>query len=197
MKTVPQLQSKTQVKIMFWNSPHEFFIQTEDGFKDYENLMRHIQTVYNKSPPKKDNQPAIGDYVVAKNRKDNFWYRAKITAYNPLLKKYKLEFVDVGNCQITDEGDIHPIEGEFTKLPAKAIKLSLENIISCGDNETLTSNLNRYINPQNSIICEILRSENNRFFATVQIDDKDLKTSLINDNFVMDLPASRYLTVCN
>jgi Tudor domain len=180
------------VKILYWNSPHEFCVQADgDSFKDYENMMRQIQTTYNKGTIWSNKQAAIGDYVVARNRKDTFWYRAKITGYQPQLKKYKLEFVDVGNCQITAEEDVHAIEEEFTKLPIMAIKVSLENIVSCTDNANLTSNLNRYINQQSLITCEFLRPvDDDRFFVNVQIGDKDLKTILIDDKFVMDLPKS-------
>jgi Tudor domain len=189
VKTIPQLNSKTPVKISCWYSPHEFLVHLESKIKDYDQMMRRLQIVYNKGITNIGNdRPVTGNYVVAKNRKDNLWYRAKLTDHNPELKKYKLEFVDVGNRQISNEDEVCPIVEEFINLPIMAIKVSLDNIVSCCDWTDLTSNLNRYISPQKSIVCEFRKVEGERFFASVQIENDDLKTSLINDNFVTNLP---------
>jgi Tudor domain len=193
VKTIPKFHIQTQVKISCWYSPHEFYVQMENRIKDYEQMMRRLQIVYSKSILSTSNdQPVTGNFVVAINRKDNLWYRAKLTDHNPELKKYKLEFVDVGNRQISCEEEVYPIVEEFTNLPIMAIKISLENIVSCCDWTDLSNNLSRYITPQKSVICEFLKEENERFFATVQIENEDLKTSLITDNFVKDLAKSKY-----
>lgn len=189
-KTILQLNCKTPVVISCWYSPHEFFVQLKDKIESYEKMMRRLQTVYKNGVPI-DSQPTASNYVIAKHRKDNMYYRARIIEYNPQLRKYKTEFVDVGSRPIVFADEVYPVAKEFCQLPMMAIKVSLESIVSCCDWTDLTNNLDRYINPQNSVICEFLQAENDRYYATVKIENSDLKTSLIIDNFVMDLSESK------
>jgi hypothetical protein len=189
---VVKLNSKTTVIVSEWYSPHEFYVQLKDNVHEFEDMMRRIQSVYKITTTSPD-LPAVGSNVIAKFSRDQLLYRATLVDYNPTLRKYKVQFVDFGNKSIVNANDVFPVAKEFFKMPMMAIKCSLNRIISCLDWSDLKNNLDKYLNHKdNNVECEFLNIENDGVgIANVKIGNKDLKSRLIDDKYVLDLPEGK------
>jgi hypothetical protein len=189
---VVKLNSKTTVIVTEWCSPHEFYVQLKNNVNEFEDMMRRIQSVY-KFATNSPELPAVGSNVIAKYTRDQQLYRATLVDYNPALRKFKVLFVDFGNKSIVNANDVFPVAKEFFKMPMMAIRCSLNRIISCRDWTDLKNNLDKYLNHNdNNVECEFLYIANGVGIANVKIINKDLKSRLIEDKYVLDLPQGKF-----
>lgn len=87
--------------------------------------------------------PAIGDFCVARFSEDNYWYRARVVlkrGKNSLKARWTwrifpliddsilIVFIDYGNSESKAINDIYPLEESLTRLPAMAVACTLADV---------------------------------------------------------------------
>lgn len=185
------MNTKENVLISFWLSPHSFYITLNDESNKYEKLSADLILFY-KNRPTTEESPEIGSSIIARFPQDNLPYRAKVINYNSTLKKYKVEFIDYGNTSIVTLEHIWMIDKRFMALPRNAIHCSLDQIVSSRDNMFIQQGVDKYIKKDKILTCEFIRGTetdcSGRYFVKIESDFIDLKNGLMNDLLISNLP---------
>ncbi|XP_076613051.1 tudor domain-containing 6 [Chaetodon auriga] len=106
--------------------PSEFWIQTQNYAKEFDELMDSIYHLYKDSVTKDVvRNPTVGLYCAAK-AEDGDFYRATVAEVGGT--KIKVFFVDYGNTEVVDKSNIRILSDDFKKLPCLALKCALAGI---------------------------------------------------------------------
>ncbi len=114
--------------IVWVNSPMDFYCHTEQSQSKLEPLMSDMFDYYQclKLNEGVISQPQKGHLCIAPYEDDGGWYRATITAMRDT--EARVQFADYGNKQVVPISKLKQIKPEYMKLPAQAIKCSLDGI---------------------------------------------------------------------
>ncbi|KAL5285683.1 TDRD6 family protein [Megaselia abdita] len=152
--------SKQTVSICWWYSPFQFYTFDKNTNQLLATLTKQLKEFYSQKKPIAKFLK-VGSFVIATDSKRQF-YRAKIIATNPMMKKYKVYLVDHGiNLTITDQ-DVFEVEKRFTMLPKMVNLCSLQGIISNIDHDKAVKDLTPLLNHERNIVCEFLSFDDQR-----------------------------------
>ena len=90
---------------------------TTSSAKQLEKLQMNLNTYYNNEQGTVLSSVEIGDVCAALYSDDNQWYRAKIREFVD-NDQVLIQFLDYGNCELTNKNGLMELEETFTKLPA-------------------------------------------------------------------------------
>ncbi|KAL7388445.1 hypothetical protein ABVT39_014056 [Epinephelus coioides] len=108
------------------SDPSEFWIQTQNYANELDELMDSIYHLYSDSVNKDVvRNPTVGLYCAAK-AEDSEFYRATVAELGE--QQLKVFFVDYGNTEVVDRGNIRTLPDELKKLPCLSLKCSLAGV---------------------------------------------------------------------
>ncbi|XP_049913881.1 tudor domain-containing 6 isoform X2 [Epinephelus moara] len=108
------------------SDPSEFWIQTQNYANELDELMDSIYHLYSDSVNKDVvRNPTVGLYCAAK-AEDSEFYRATVAELGE--QQVKVFFVDYGNTEVVDRGNIRTLPDELKKLPCLSLKCSLAGV---------------------------------------------------------------------
>lgn len=151
-------------------------------------MMQRLQAFYQKRPIISQQVP-IGSIVVARQKSDNTFKRAKVIDYNADLKKYRMQSIDYGNKFLCMQNELFELEKSFIKLPPLAISCSLIDVIRNHSREETLKLIDRYVDGCKSMSCEFVESNDEVTFVQFSIDGIDLKTKMIEDGNLTEIPS--------
>lgn len=189
------LNSRSQITIVLWISPHEFYVHLKSHELKFDEMMEQLQLFYNGRPFTK-HQPKKGNVIVVNDRNENVFKRALIVDYNAQLNKYRIKSLDYGSTSICEIKDIHDVEKTFVQLPPLAIRCSLPNIISNYSHAEILERIDAYINPDGiKIQCHFMQMVDNITFVEVEMvgsNPANLKERLLADSIISLLPMGEF-----
>uniref|UniRef100_T1PB62 Tudor domain protein n=1 Tax=Musca domestica TaxID=7370 RepID=T1PB62_MUSDO len=150
--------------------------------------MKEIQQFYSKLPLQQL-QLRVGSHVMARQRKDNIIYRARILACNQMLRKYKVHFVDFGNMYTVTSEDIWPVEKKFADFPIMAYLCGFDGIVSNYDHLYIIDRMDKYLPQGVTLQCEYIEknSQNDLYFVNVMVNKVSLKETLKNEKLITEI----------
>lgn len=158
-------------------------------------MMKRLQTFYQKRPAITQQPVPIGAVVVVRQKSDSTFKRAKIVDYNADMKKYRAQMIDFGNKVVCAQSELFELEKSFTKLPPLAINCSLINVIRNRSREEILNSIDRYVDASKPMSCEFVETNDEVTFVKFSIDGVDLKTRMIEDGHLSEIPAGLCLTI--
>lgn len=174
MPQVP-LNSQQSISVNWWFSPFQFYVFDLRGRQQLDFLAAELKEFYRDKQPvgnflKKEN------YVIALQRKDKTFYRAKIVDTNAKLKKYKVYLVDSGKTITISAEDVFQVEKSFTALPRLVMLCSLQGIIPNKPHNRITSELSPFMGPDRNIVCDFLRydDKNQQYIVNLLSDGRSV-----------------------
>ncbi|XP_061396523.1 maternal protein tudor [Musca vetustissima] len=179
---------REEVIISWWISPHQFYTQLKSRSAEFERFMKEIQQFYSKLPLQQL-QLRVGSYVMARQRKDNIIYRARILACNQMLRKYKVHFVDFGNMYTVTSEDIWPVEKKFADFPIMAYLCGFDGIVSNYDHLYIIDRMDKYLPQGVTLQCEYIEknTQNDLYFVNVMVNKVSLKETLKNEKLITEI----------
>ncbi|XP_073845267.1 tudor domain containing protein [Musca autumnalis] len=176
---------REEVIISWWISPHQFYTQLKSRSVEFERFMKEIHQFYSKLPLQQL-QLRVGSYVMARQRKDNIIYRARILACNQMLRKYKVLFVDFGNMYTVTSEDIWPVEKKFSDFPIMSYLCGFDGIVSNYDHLYIIDRMDRYLPQGVTLQCEYIEksTQNDLYFVNVMVNKVSLKETLKNEKLI-------------
>ncbi|XP_067630078.1 maternal protein tudor isoform X2 [Eurosta solidaginis] len=178
--------SRDEVIICWWISPHQFYTHLKSRLADFESLMIDIQEFY-KQKSLQQLQLKVGSYVIARYRKENRLYRARILACNQMLRKYKVHFVDVGNQYTVTSEDIWQVEKRFASLPVMAYLCSFSGIVSNYDHLYIIDRMEKYLPVGATLNCEYIEREQEMYYVNVKVNGTSLKDTLKSEGLITEV----------
>lgn len=120
------LNSSHVVVVQHVSTPSEFWIQTQNNAKEWNNLTDGMYHFY-KNLGDKDvvKSPTVGLYCAAK-AEDGDFYRAVVSEVGKT--QIKMFFVDYGSSEVVDRINVRILADKFKTLPVLALKCSLAGI---------------------------------------------------------------------
>lgn len=107
--------------------PSEFWIQTYNYANELDELMEHLNRLYEVSLSRHlVSNPAVGLYCAAKAEDGNF-YRARVVRIVD-EKQIQVFFVDYGNTEVVSRSNIRSLPKDFKMLPCLALKCTLAGV---------------------------------------------------------------------
>lgn len=181
------------VTICWWISPNEFYVQPKLKESEFKLMMSHIQAFYRNRPAAPSTpKHTTGSYVIVRNINDEIFYRAQVLDYRDAMKKYKIQFIDIGNKAAVTDADIWLIEKRFTQLERLAIRCSLSKVILNYDRKEIENKIDKYIPANESAVCQFLVEQNDTVYANVEYSGTSLRDSLIQNDIVTPLPEGNF-----
>ncbi|XP_062322875.1 tudor domain-containing 6 isoform X2 [Osmerus eperlanus] len=121
-----QLQSSHVAVVQHVSNPSEFWIQTQRYAVEFDQLMNDLSDMYS-NPEGADmiKHPTVGLYCAAKSEDDAF-YRATVSGITG--HQCEVFFVDYGNTEIVECGNLRVLPDCLKELPPLALKCSLAGI---------------------------------------------------------------------
>ncbi|XP_075166866.1 tudor domain containing protein [Haematobia irritans] len=179
---------REDVIISWWISPHQFYTQLKSRSNDFERFMKEIQQFYSKLPLQQL-QLRVGSYVMARQRKDNIIYRARVVACNQMLRKYKVHFVDFGNMYTVTSEDIWPVEKKFSEYPIMAYLCGFDGIVSNYDHLYIIDRMDKYLPHGITLQCEYIEknSQSDLYFVNVIVNKVSLKETLKTEGLITEI----------
>lgn len=152
--------------------------------------MREIQLFY-KQKSLQQLQLKIGSYVIARYRKENLLYRARILACNQMLRKYKVQFVDIGNQYTVTSEDIWQVEKRFATLPVMAHLCSFSGIVSNYDHLYIIDRMEKYLPAGATLNCEYIEREQEMYYVNVKLNGVSLKETLKSEGIITEVAPGK------
>ncbi|KAL9913282.1 tudor domain containing protein isoform 1-T2 [Glossina fuscipes fuscipes] len=179
--------SREEITISWWVSPHQFFTQLRSRLPEFERLMADMQDFYHKKPLQ-SLQLKVGSHVMARHRKDNVIYRARILGCNQMLRKYKVLFVDYGNQYAVTSEDIWQVEKRFANFPIMAYLCGFYGIVSNYDHLYMIDRMDQYL-PQGAILqCEYIEcNSRDLYYVNVNVNKVPLKETLLAEGLITQI----------
>uniref|UniRef100_A0A1A9URB8 Tudor domain-containing protein n=1 Tax=Glossina austeni TaxID=7395 RepID=A0A1A9URB8_GLOAU len=149
--------------------------------------MSDIQEFYHKKPLQ-SLQLKVGSHVMARHRKDNVIYRARILGCNQMLRKYKVLFVDFGNQSAVTSEDIWQVEKRFANFPIMAYLCGFYGIVSNYDHLYMIDRMDQYL-PQGAILqCEYIEcNSRDLYYVNVNVNKVPLKETLLAEGLITQI----------
>ncbi|XP_054737133.1 maternal protein tudor [Anastrepha obliqua] len=186
--------SREEVIICWWISPHQFYTHLKSRLPEFERLMRDIQLFYKKKSLQQL-QLKVGSYVIARYRKENLLYRARILACNQMLRKYKVHFVDFGNQYTVTSEDIWQVEKRFATLPVMAHLCSFSGIVSNYDHLYIIDRMEKYLPAGATLSCEYIEREEEMYYVNVKLNGVSLKETLKKEGIITEVAPELRLSL--
>lgn len=186
--TLIPLGSISRVIMVTWLTPHSFHVQLKSFAEECDEMMMRLQDFYQKRPHIVSQVPNDA-IVIGRQKSDNAFKRVKIIDYNAALKKYRTQSIDYGNKFICVQNDLFQLEKSFTKLPPLAICCNLIDIIRNRSREEISHLIDKYLDKTKSMSCEFIETKNDVTSVKFSIAGVDLKTAMINDGLLSELPS--------
>lgn len=178
---------REEVIISWWISPHQFYTQLKSRSAEFERFMKDIQQFYHKLPLQQL-QLKVGSYVMARQRKDNIIYRARIMACNQMLRKYKVHFVDFGNQYTVTSEDIWQVEKRFADFPVMAYLCGFDGIVSNYDHLYIIDRMDKYLPQGVTLQCEYIEKNNHDlYYVNVKVNNVSLKQTLSSEGLITEI----------
>lgn len=178
---------REEIIISWWISPHQFFTQLKARSAEFESFMKDIQQFYQKLPLQQL-QLKVGSFVMARHRKDNVIYRARIMACNQMLRKYKVHFVDFGSQYTVTSEDIWQVEKRFADFPVMAYLCGFDGIVSNYDHLYIIDRMDKYLPQGVTIQCEYIeKNSHDLYFVNVNVNKVSLKQTLSSEGFITEI----------
>lgn len=187
--TLIPLGAISKVVMVTWLTPHSFYVQMRSFEEEFDAMMKRMQPFYQKRPAIVQQVP-IGAIVVVRQKSDSTFKRAKIVDYNVDLKKYRAQSIDYGNKMVCVQSELFELEKSFIKLPPLAIGCSLINVVRNYSREDILKLIDRYVDVNKSMSCEFVETKDEVTFVKFNIDGMDLKTKMIEDGWLSEIPTS-------
>lgn len=181
------LGSRSQVIVVLWISPHEFYIHLKSHEAEFDEMMKQIQVFY-QNRKSTNTRPTIGDTVIVHQANENVFKRARIIDYNASLDKYRVQSLDYGDKAICQLSDIYDVEKSFVRLPSLAVWCSLQNVVVNYSRVEIQEKIDKYIDPTRNIKCDFLSTIGNITYVEMLIDGVSFRDSLIADSTISLLP---------
>ncbi|XP_011177865.2 maternal protein tudor [Zeugodacus cucurbitae] len=178
--------TREEVIICWWISPHQFYTHLKSRLPEFERFMREIQLFYKKKSLQQL-QLKVGSYVIARYRKENLLYRARILACNQMLRKYKVQFVDIGNQYTVTSEDIWQVEKRFATLPVMAHLCSFSGIVSNYDHLYIIDRMEKYLPAGATLNCEYIEREQEMYYVNVKLNGVSLKETLKSEGIITEV----------
>ncbi|CAD7014814.1 unnamed protein product [Ceratitis capitata] len=186
--------SREDVIICWWISPHQFYTHLKTRLPEFERFMRELQMFYKKKSLQQL-QLKVGSYVIARYRKENLLYRARILACNQMLRKYKVQFVDIGNQYTVTSEDIWQVEKRFASLPVMAHLCSFSGIISNYDHLYIIDRMDKYLPAGATLNCEYIEREQEMYYVNVKLNGISLKETLKSEGIITEVAPELRLSL--
>ncbi|XP_065370364.1 maternal protein tudor isoform X2 [Calliphora vicina] len=178
---------REEVIISWWISPHQFYTQLKSRSGEFERFMKDIQQFYHKLPLQQL-QLKVGSFVMARQRKDNIIYRARIMACNQMLRKYKVHFVDFGNQYTVTSEDIWQVEKRFADFPIMAYLCGFDGIVSNYDHLYIIDRMDKYLPQGVTLQCEYIEKNNHDlYYVNVKVNKVSLKQTLSTEGLITEI----------
>ncbi|XP_017476597.1 PREDICTED: maternal protein tudor isoform X1 [Rhagoletis zephyria] len=178
--------SREEVSICWWISPHQFYTHLKSRLPEFERLMRDMQQFYKKKSLQQL-QLKVGSFVIARYRKENLLYRARILACNQMLRKYKVHFVDFGNQYTVTSEDIWQVERRFSTFPVMAHLCSFSGIVSNYDHLYIIDRMEKYLPAGATLNCEYIERELDMYYVNVKLNGVSLKDTLKSEGIITEV----------
>lgn len=186
-ETLIPIGSSTNVLMVTWVTPHEFYVQMKSYEKSFAEMSARIQEIYKKRLAVTA-VPASGSVVVVMHDAAKSFKRAKIVDYNPSLGKFKADLIDYGSRIICTQKHIYELEKSLIGLPALAIRCSLIEVIRNKSREEIQSQLIKYLPDGKPMRCLFFRLEGDVSFVEFSAGEVDLKEAMIKDGLISAVP---------
>ncbi|XP_067674654.1 RING finger protein 17-like isoform X2 [Haliotis asinina] len=122
-----------EVVISAYESPANFHVQLAEA-DSLNEMMELLQKQFRTSEPPQKNWK-VNDFCAARRKKDNMWYRARISEM--LEDKMKVYFVDFGFVELLTSADLRVLDFKMRTLSCCAIRCHLADIVSAGSADPL------------------------------------------------------------
>lgn len=110
-------------------SPSYFYVHlSEEVATKVEPLIKRLNALYTNSLPVPVTQPEIGSFWVTKEIGRNVWSRVEVTDVNCEQQTVSVFFVDWGDMDIVDIGQLRPLVKELIDIPCLAFCCRLGGI---------------------------------------------------------------------
>uniref|UniRef100_A0A665VKG7 Tudor domain containing 1 n=1 Tax=Echeneis naucrates TaxID=173247 RepID=A0A665VKG7_ECHNA len=121
------------VVVTHLQSPNEIIIQkVENAGKLIQDLQLKLREHCCNAPVLQNFRPAPGTVCCAQFSEDKQWYRAKILAY-PSEERVCVGYLDFGNSEDVDLGQLRPISASLLALPMQAMRCGLAGVQPVGE----------------------------------------------------------------
>ena len=116
-------------------SPDEFYIQTEKNSEAIDELCTSLYKYFSTNKPSPlTHSPGVGSLVCAKFSQDGAWYRAEVL--ESATDYYRVKFIDYGNIEMVQLGDMAECPHKFISLPILASCCCLSGVTPPGGDAT-------------------------------------------------------------
>lgn len=179
VKSVP-LNSKKSVAICRWMSPYQFYAYARNENHPIEAMYKKLKEFYSNKPP----CPKFlkeGSNVIAYNRTEKTYFRAKIIATNAHLHKYKVVSVDHGFVITITDQEVWEVEKRFAELPKLSSLCSLQGVISNVEHTEASKTLRFMLNLENDVTCEYLKYDDklDMYFVNLMSNRKSVIDEMV------------------
>ncbi|XP_046560224.1 RING finger protein 17-like [Haliotis rubra] len=174
-----------EVVISAYESPANFHVQLAQA-ENLDGMMDLLQKQFRTSEPPQKNWK-VNDFCAARRKKDNMWYRARISEM--LEDKMKVYFVDFGFVEILTSADLRVLDIKMRTLSCCAIQCHLADIVSAGSSDPLQ---------WSATACEFMAEEvkNKTLYIKKEGDLEDESRGLPIDLLVEESVAETALEPC-
>ncbi|XP_045471417.1 maternal protein tudor-like isoform X3 [Harmonia axyridis] len=163
-----------KVTLSWFHNPCSFFVQLMDSQQTFSTMMEEIQLFYKDQP---HGHCSAGVPAIALFPEDEVFYRSRIL--KNVGSQYKVYYVDFGNISVVDK--VWPIDKKFMELPMQAVPCGLGGIQPVGNDWPDPNAFTNYLQ-KDSLDCEFLKYEVDRFMVNLYSNNEDIKEQLVRDN---------------
>ncbi|XP_053677530.1 maternal protein tudor [Anopheles nili] len=198
------LNTKQEVVLSWWYSPEQFYVRMRSDEDKYHDMMKQLQKFYRNKRNQQQHQqqlqlqqqgspkstkPSTGSIVVVRHPKHNAFYRGRVLKYNESVQKYKVELIDGGNKLVLSVNDLWLVERRFTNLAPLAIACTLPDVRLRCEVKELQSRIDAYISNDKQLEATFGERSDGKYQCQMDSQGRDLKTALLEDNFVAQVYA--------
>ncbi|KAM9837932.1 tudor domain-containing protein 1 [Aulostomus maculatus] len=120
------------VVVTHFQSPTDIIVQKVDNAGVIQKLQLELREHCSQGPAPKNFRPAPGTVCCAQFSEDKQWYRAKVLAYSA-DQRVCVGYLDFGNSEEVDLGDLLPISTSLLALPMQAVPCGLAGVNPVGE----------------------------------------------------------------
>eukprot|EP00092_Neocalanus_flemingeri_P005677 GFUD01006115.1.p1 GENE.GFUD01006115.1~~GFUD01006115.1.p1 ORF type:complete len:1336 (-),score=537.20 GFUD01006115.1:224-4036(-) len=164
-------------RITWMYSPGHFYMQVQ-GDRDtrqFEGMMGKLQEHMTEGKDDVSTHWNKGQVVAAKWT-DNCWYRGQVV--NNKGGKMEIFFVDFGNTEKVEQGDVTGLPAEFGQMDCQAVRVGLARVE--GDWDTVGDKLAKYFNMETYKV-EVVSAKDKDGTFLVQLYGGDIGRGMVKD----------------
>ncbi|XP_054623238.1 tudor domain-containing protein 1 isoform X2 [Dunckerocampus dactyliophorus] len=120
------------VVITHLQSPDNMIVQKVENAGVIQELQLKLRLHCSQVPTPQNFRPAPGTVCCAQFSEDKQWYRAKVLGYSS-EERVCVGYIDFGNSEDIDLGDLRPISSSLLALPMQAIPCALAGVQPVGE----------------------------------------------------------------